>query len=198
MSHKLSVEAIIASVKPVLCTIDDKITPSNWDEYKIRKMLNDAFTNLSWCIASEDGYFSQVYFSPCGEYALKVNFADTVYPYFVQMARDNPDNPYLPDIFWHWDGEGWLISATLMNVMELPEFLPQELETDPDFQKFVYYPDKYSRYPFCDELEGGVGDLARCFADLRDELPELLFDLGTEGNILYRGDQFVVTDPLKP
>ncbi|MBI1363626.1 MAG: hypothetical protein GC134_06545 [Proteobacteria bacterium] len=130
-----------------------------------------------------NGYFANVYATPCGRFALKLARGGTAQGYdgYARYAMANPGNPYLPKVYLHMKTE-----FGMMTLLERLRPMGDALR------------DEYAR--ICAALR------SKDMPDMKDStaLVSLLRHLHGFGdrldlhptNFMARGKQLVITDPL--
>jgi hypothetical protein len=141
------------------------------------------------------GERSDVYLSPCRQYILKINTVEDSYPFYAYLAITQPENPYLPKVYWHASpsDKGEIKSLTLME--NLKEITRKKLVRNNEIVHFRRRPYKYilgDEYLY--QLKGDWKDYILGMRHL-SQFIDLNFDM-VSFNFMRRGKQVVITDPI--
>lgn len=206
---KPSPKKVLSKIKKFISSLEDILKPLNvlFNEDEVRDRLKYLFEDFGWEHLS-GGAYAEVFASPCGQYALRVQIDSDHYHHFAEFAMKHPNNPYLPNIHWHkqydipdLDHDVIVKSVTLMERLDPLEssdiytLFTSEVE-------FIQNIKEFTLFPKCYEIAGFFGEIATGLAELREQF-DLEFDLyDTENgfylsNIMWREDHLVITDPLK-
>jgi hypothetical protein len=209
MPEKLTPEQVIEQLSKFIFTIND----GSYDEdYSRVDHVHMVFEQNGWKSLSSDGCYSEVYISPCQQYVLKANISTDLYPLYAYWSISNQENPYFPNIYWHFSmvhradcyrhTYGYVLSVTLMEKLE--KSTAEELSEDKDISKLY-------KVSACD-YNGCLLKIQQNKVDVHDTLlgSFLAFvkyisstrnirgiDLTDSSNFMIRdGKQVVITDPI--
>jgi hypothetical protein len=200
MPKKLTPEKVIEQLSEFIFTINAELD----DDEACVHNLDYIFESNGWKLLSAQGHFSRVYESPCEQYALKVNTINDIYPLYAYWSIAHPENPYLPNIYWHVSIDNyvfsWIKSVTLIEKLErlsIDKLFAHEEISDLYIKSNESYEDCLrnildNRLQVKDKLLDSV------LIFIKQIPSELRFELDFEKvhNYMLRGNQIVITDPI--
>lgn len=185
-------------VKSLVNTLNDMLLNHPLSEDQVDEVL---FAN-EWRLISSNGRYSNVYKSPCEEYALRVAFSSELdedcHHHHIQHAMADADNPYLPNIYWHkkciTNSCDVSMSLTLMEILR-----PMKISANMPADYAIIVKAMPRKKPNVNIPQEAFENqkLAKTLYDMKRVMEEngLHSDIKPD-NVMMRGDsQLVITDP---